>query len=327
MIISKTPYRISFFGGGTDYPIWYKKYGGEVISATINKNLYLTVRKSRGFSDHKYRIVYSKVEATNNLNKIKFKIVRKIIKSFNINHGLEIHYDGDLPAKSGIGSSSSFVVGLLNTFYLLKKNKILNKNQLAEESLKFEHKILKEVVGSQDQIAVSYGGFNSIKFYKNEKFLVSRLTNDKKFIDKLSENLVLVFTGVHRKASVVANNYIYKLNYEKKKEMFQLLELVKEAKKIINNKDQNNFGKLLHESWRIKKSVSKHISNTKIDELYETAIKHGAVGGKLLGAGGGGFFLFYVPKNKKKNFFKNNKKIKKINFKITNEGSSIIYKS
>ena len=326
MIISKTPYRISFFGGGTDYPIWYKKFGGEVISTSINKYIYLSVRDLPPFFKHKYRIVYSKTEIANNLKSIKFKVVRKILEEFKINKSLEIHYDGDLPARSGMGSSSSFVVGLVNIFNTYNK-KHLNPKKLSLQSLNFEHNIMNEIVGSQDQIAASHGGFNSIKFLKNGNYKLENFNLSQDYFKKLNDNLVLVYTGINRTARVVAKSYIDKLNNVKKKELFEILNLTQIAKKIISNKQLDEFGLLLDETWKLKKSISKTISNPKIDYIYENGIKQGAIGGKLLGAGSGGFILFYVPKDKKKNFFKNFKDIIKINFKFEKEGSKIIHNS
>lgn len=326
MIISKTPYRISFFGGGTDYPIWYKKFGGEVISTSINKYIYLSVRDLPPFFKHKYRIVYSKTEIANNLKSIKFKVVRKILEEFKINKSLEIHYDGDLPARSGMGSSSSFVVGLVNIFNTYNK-KHLNPKKLSLQSLNFEHNIMNEIVGSQDQIAASHGGFNSIKFLKNGNYKLENFNLNQDYFKKLNDNLVLVYTGINRTARVVAKSYIDKLNNVKKKELFEILNLTQIAKKIISNKQLDEFGLLLDETWKLKKSISKTISNPKIDYIYENGIKQGAIGGKLLGAGSGGFILFYVPKDKKKNFFKNFKDIIKINFKFEKEGSKIIHNS
>ena len=216
MIVSKTPYRISFFGGGTDYPIWYKKFGGEVISTSINKYIYLSVRDLPPFFKHKYRIVYSKTEIANNLKSIKFKVVRKILEEFKINKSLEIHYDGDLPARSGMGSSSSFVVGLVNIFNTYNK-KHLNPKKLSLQSLNFEHNIMNEIVGSQDQIAASHGGFNSIKFLKNGNYKLENFNLNQDYFKKLNDNLVLVYTGINRTARVVAKSYIDKLNNVKKR--------------------------------------------------------------------------------------------------------------
>ena len=326
MIISRTPYRISFFGGGSDYPSWYRENEGEVISTTIDKYLYLSLRDLPLFFKHNYRIVFSKIEIANSVNEIKFNVIKQIIKKFKIKEGLEIHYDGDLPARSGMGSSSSFVVGLINIFNEFLKNK-LTKKELALESLIFEHQILKELVGSQDQIAASYGGFNHIKFYKNDKFNVKSFNIEDSYFNKLNNNLILVYTGINRTAKYVASSYVNKLNNIKKKEMFELIEFVNEAKKIIKNKKTDEFGYLLNESWKLKKSISNNISNDKINNLYSEGLKQGALGGKLLGAGGGGFLLFYLPKHKNKNFLKKYKKIIKINFNFTNQGSSIIYNS
>lgn len=326
MIISKTPYRISFFGGGTDYPIWYKKYGGEVISTSINKYIYLSVRDLPPFFKHKYRIVYSKTEIANNLKNIKFKVVRKILEEFKINKSLEIHYDGDLPAKSGMGSSSSFVVGLINIFntYIEKK---INLRNLSLQSLHFEHNILKEIVGSQDQIAACYGGFNLIKFLKNGNYKINNYDLNQDYFTKLNDNLVLVYTGINRTARVVAKSYVNKLNNIKKKELFEILSLTQVAKKIISNKQLKEFGLLLGETWKLKKSISKNISNPKIDFIYEKGLKQGAIGGKLLGAGSGGFILFYVPKDKQQKFLINLKNVIKISFRFAKEGSKIIHNS
>jgi len=326
LIISRTPYRISFFGGGSDYPSWYNKYSGEVLSATIDKYLYLSVRELPLFFKHNYRIVYSKIEIANNINEIKFNVIKQMIKRYKINKGLEIHYDGDLPARSGMGSSSSFVVGLIKIFNSFLKNKI-SKKKLAEESIWFEQKVLKELVGSQDQIATSYGGFNSIKFYKNGNFNTYKYDIDDNFFRKLNDNLILVFSGINRTANLIASSYVKKLNSTKRKDMFELIQLVQDAKKIIKNKNLDEFGSLLHETWLLKKSISKKISTDKIDIIYDEAIKQGAKGGKLLGAGGGGFLLFYVPKQKQKHFLKNLKKVITVKFKFTDQGSSIIYNS
>ena len=326
MIISKTPYRISFFGGGTDYPIWYKKYGGEVISTSIDKYIYLSVRDLPPFFKHKYRIVYSKTEIANNLKSIKFTVVRKISEEYGINRSLEIHYDGDLPARSGMGSSSSFVVGLINIFNTYKKKK-LNPKNLSLKSLHFEHNILNEIVGSQDQIAASHGGFNLIKFLKNGNYQLKNYNLKQDYFSKLNDNLILVYTGINRTAKVVAKSYVSKLNNTKKKELFEILNLTQVAKKIIANKQLKEFGLLLDETWKLKKSISKNISNPKIDFIYESGLKQGALGGKLLGAGSGGFILFYVPKDKQKKFLKNLKNVTKISFKFAKEGSKIIHNS
>ena len=326
MIISKTPYRISFFGGGSDYPTWYLKNGGSVISTTINKYIYITCRDLPPFFSHKHRFVWSKDETVKEAKHIKHIVVREMIKYFKIKSGLEIHYDGDLPARSGMGSSSVFVVGLMNTFNNYRGKKI-SKKILAESSIRFEQKILKEAVGSQDQVAVTYGGFNKIIFRPGGNFYVKPIKLKKKVMLQLNKNLLLVYTGLKRTAHQIAKEYVNKLEGVKRSHILEILNFVNEGEIALKNGNLNNFGELLNESWLAKKGLSPTISNHKIDEIYNFAIKKGALGGKLLGAGGGGFFLFYVPQSKKSNFIKNFKKFVTIPFKFTYEGRKILYNS
>ena len=325
MIISKTPYRISFFGGGSDYPSWYIKNGGRVLSTTINKFVYISCRNLPPFFNHKYRIVWSKLEMVKKIEQINHIPIRKILQYYKIKNGLEIHYDGDLPARSGMGSSSVFIVGLLNLFNNLKGKK-LTKNELAKKSIFFEQKILNENVGSQDQIAASYGGFNKILFKKGGDFSIKPVLLSRKFRKNLNKNLLLVYTGITRNAHDIAKDYINKLERSKSSHILRIINFVDQGEKILKNGDLENFGKLLHESWMEKKSLSTYISNAKIDYIYSSAMKSGALGGKLLGAGGGGFFLFCVPLNKQKNFLKSLKKKIIIPFKFSNEGSEIMFK-
>lgn len=324
MIISKTPYRISFFGGGSDYPEWYLKNGGEVISSTIDKYIYISCRYLPPFFSHKHRIVWSKLEMVKETNQIKHNAVRELLNYMRIKKGMEIHYDGDLPARSGMGSSSCFVVGLINTINTLVKKKI-TKNQLAKKSIYFEQKILKEIVGSQDQVATTYGGFNKIKFFPGGEFKVIPVKLDRKNIIKLNQNLVLMYTGIKRTAHHIAKNYVNKLNNEKKNEIIQISKITKEAEKALKQKNFDDFGRLLHESWLIKKNLSQKISTTSLDDIYNLAMKKGALGGKLLGAGGGGFFLLYVPYEKQKKFVQYFKKFVHIPFNFENLGSKIIF--
>ena len=326
MIISKTPYRISFFGGGSDYPDWYIKNGGLVISATIDKYIYITCRNLPPFFKHKYRIVWSRVETVKRINQIKHNAVKEMIKYFEIEKGLEIHYDGDLPARSGVGSSSVFVVGLMNLLYNFNKKKI-NKKELAQKSIFFEQKILKDAVGSQDQIAASYGGFNKIILKKGGGFEVKPIILPKQTLNELSKNLLLVYTGIRRTAHDMAKTYANKLQKSKRDNILKILDFAEEGENLLKNGHLRDFGKLLHESWLEKKNLSSSISNSKIDEIYNDAILKGALGGKLLGAGGGGFFLFYVPFSKQKNFVKYFKKLTTINFKFSFEGSKILFRT
>ena len=294
-----------------------------MISATIDKHIYITCKSLPNFFNLKYRIIYSKIENVSNISEIKHSAVRNALRYSSIKDGLELHYHGDLPARSGMGSSSSFLVGLLNLLNSYK-NKKISKQKLAKDSINFEQKILKENVGSQDQIAASYGGFNSIKFLQNNTFKVKSIKSEKNFLDKLSNNLVLVYTGINRTAQHIAKSYSGNLTSKKKKNIVTILEYVKEAKKIIENQRLKDFGLLLHESWNEKKELSSKISNTKIDYLYNYGLKNGALGGKLLGAGGGGFLLFFVETDKKSFFIKKMKKFVSIPVKFSNKGSEII---
>ena len=326
MIISKTPYRISFFGGGSDYPSWYKENGGAVLSTTIDKYIYISCRNLPPFFNHKYRIVWSRIETVKELNQIKHKVIKKMLKQYKMKEGLEIHYDGDLPARSGMGSSSVFVVGLMNLLNTFKKYRI-SKLKLAKNSINFEQKILNEVVGSQDQIAAVYGGFNKIIFNRGGKFKVCSLNIRQNTINKLNKNLLLVYTGLKRTAHEIAKGYVNKLRTSKKIYILEITNLVSEAEKALKEGRLDDFGKLIHQSWLLKKKLSLSITNSKIDEIYNSALKQGALGGKLLGAGGGGFFVFYVPYFKQKKFIKYFKKFITIPFKFTSEGSKIMFKS
>ena len=211
MIISKTPYRISFFGGGSDYPSWYIENGGAVLSTTIDKYIYISCRYLPPFFEHKYRIVWSQMENVKTINEIKHRAVKEMLKYFKIKSGLEIHYDGDLPAKSGMGSSSVFVVGLMNLLNNFQ-GKEITKKMLAQKSIHFEQKILKDVVGSQDQVAAAYGGFNKITFKTGGGINVHPISIKKKTLNKLNRNLLLVYTGISRTAHDIAKGYINKLH-------------------------------------------------------------------------------------------------------------------
>lgn len=329
MIISKTPYRISFFGGGSDYPSWYLKHGGLVISTTINKYIYITCRELPPYFKHKNRIVYSKIEMVKNINEIKHSVVKSVLKSFKKEKifkksGLEIHYDGDLPSRTGVGSSSAFVVGLLN---LLNNffNKKVSKKTLVGQSIYLEQKILKEVVGSQDQIATCYGGFNEIFFSQNGKYLIHPLLTNSKDLSNLEDQLFLVFSGIRvTTGNDIANTYVSSLDKKNKNLIFEIINQANHAKKIIKDKNFNDLGPLLNETWKIKRSLSKSISNSRIDMIYKLGLKNGATGGKLLGAGGAGFILFFVPKNNKINFLRAFKNFTIVDFKFENKGTHII---
>ncbi len=324
MLISKTPFRISFFGGGTDYPAWYKKNGGSVLSTTIDKYCYITLRYLPPFFDHVHRIVYSKIEDVKNLKEIRHPSAKALLEFCNIDKGVEIHHDGDLPARSGLGSSSSFTVGLLHSLYALKGG-IVPKARLASEAIHIERNILKENVGSQDQVAVAFGGLNKISFNEEGVFRVEPMTIKKERIRLLQDNLMLVYTGVSRYASRIAGEQI-KNTRKKQAELTVMQDMVDEAVDILNSeKDIGGFGRLLSESWKFKKSLSEKISNPAVDVLYNSAMRAGAIGGKLLGAGGGGFMLFFVPPARRKKVKNALNKFLEVGFSFENEGSQIIY--
>ena len=325
MIISKTPYRITFFGGGTDYPSWYKENGGQVINATIDKYIYITCRHLPPFFDHNIRLSYSKNESISDVKLIKHPAFRETLKFFNVNKNIEIHYDGDLPSKSGIGSSSAFTVGLVNAISQFK-NKNITKKKLASYTIYIEQKMIKENVGSQDQIAAAYGGLNHIKFSKKDEFKVKKIDISKNSLTHLNNKLMLFHTGVFRKADLVSKKYINKLN-TKSKYLNEMSQMVNESINLIKQDNLDQFGKLLNESWKLKKMISSNISNSFIDDIYNTAIQSGALGGKLLGAGSGGFMMFFVPESKQKKLINALQKLLYINLNLEDDGSKIIYNS
>lgn len=326
MIISKTPFRISFFGGGTDYPVWYRENGGAVLSTTIDKYSYITLRYLPPFFSHKHRIVWSKIEMVKDVNEILHPAVKATLNFLKVDKGMEIHHDGDLPAQAGLGSSSSFTVGLLSSLYALK-GMMPSKEKLAKEAIHIERDILRENVGSQDQVAVSFGGFNKIIFSKEDEIKVEPITLGKEKLTKLQNHLMLFFTGLSRFASEIAGEQI-KNTPNKEKELTLIYQMVDEAIDILNKeRDILEFGKLLNETWKIKKRLSDKISNPAIDSIYETALRAGAVGGKLLGAGGGGFMLFFVPPENQQKVRTELKNLLEVKFNFEDTGSQIIYYS
>lgn len=323
MIISRTPFRISFFGGGTDYPVWYKDNKGAVLATTINKYCYITCRYLPPFFEHKHRIVYSFIENVKDTSKIKHPAVKACLKFMRIRQGVEIHHDGDLPARSGLGSSSSFTVGLLHTLYALK-GIMPTKRQLAHDAIYVEQKIIKENVGSQDQVLAAFGGFNRIEFGGDHHTLVKNIIIRQDKLEQFQSYMMLFFTGLSRTASDIADEQINN-TLKKKKELRLMYNMVDEAVNILNGKQIKNFGRLLHESWELKKNLSHKISNAHIDDIYNTARKNGAIGGKLLGAGGGGFMLFFAEPEKQAIIKKKLDKLLYVPFRFENLGSQIIF--
>lgn len=325
MIISRTPFRISFFGGGTDYPVWYKEHGGAVLATSIDKYCYITLRYLPPFFDYKHRIVYSKTEQVKNISEIMHPSVRETLGFMNLDRGIEIHHDGDLPARTGLGSSSAFTVGFLNALYALK-GKMVTKRQLALEAIHIEQDLIKENVGSQDQTTAAFGGFNKIEFGGEQHIEVKPITINSEKIQLFQDHLMLFFTGFVRTASEIAGEQIKKTP-KRKNELERMSEMVDEAIDILNSSslDVTDFGRLMHETWMIKRSLTDKISTNKIDKIYEDALQAGALGGKLLGAGGGGFILFFVEPKLQPKVKKKLKNLLYVPFKFENLGSQIIY--
>lgn len=324
MIITKTPFRMSFFGGGTDIPEYFVNDKGAVISSTFDKYVYVIVRHLPRFFEHTSEIIYSKIEKVNMVDDIMHPMVRNAMKYLDM-HELHISYDADLPARSGLGTSSTFAVGLLNAFYALK-GKFVSKQKLANDAIYVERTLCQEDGGWQDQIAAAYGGLNRIDFQGNE-FRVTPIIISQERKRQLNDNLMLFFSGFTRFSADIQKTTKQSLN-KKKQQLEQMLSLVDEAQNILenNNRDLDDFGRLLDKTWKLKRGISSEISTNSIDELYCKGIKAGALGGKLLGAGGGGFLLFYVPKNKQ-NAVRKALDLLEVPFEFENDGTRVVYYS
>ena len=327
MIISRTPTRISFFGGGTDYPVWYLENGGMVLSTSINKYSYITVRYLPKIFDYKFRIRYFKTEEVQSLDEIKHPSVRECARSLGIVDGFEVIHHADLPAGTGLGSSSTFTVGMLHSFYSLL-NYMPTKRELALEAIKIEQEVIGESVGSQDQIAAAFGGFNKITFGGKNKFEVDPIIMKKERLVELHSKLLLCFTGFSRSASDIARHQILETP-SKVRELRVMEELTNEALNIVRDplSDLNDFGKLLGENWKMKRSLTPKISTSAIDEIYRTALNNGAIGGKILGAGGGGFMLLFADESKHQSIRNALFNIEFVPFRFEETGSKIVYYS
>src|SRR6185312_3371407 len=324
MIITSTPLRISFFGGGTDYPVWYREHGGSVLATTINKCCYITCRQLPPFFEYHSRISYSRVENVDRNDAIVHPSVRACLQFMKINEGMEIHHVADLPARTGLGTSSAFTVGLLLALYALK-NQMRDKHSLNADAIHVEQELLKEAVGSQDQTSAAYGGFNRINFHPDGAIEVKRVLAQPSRLAELEQHMALFFTGFSRIASEVATEQV-RITPHKKKELEAMMQLVDEAESIVANSTRplREFGKLLHESWQIKRTLTHKISNANIDEIYEAGLSAGALGGKLLGAGGGGFMLFFVPPEKRNALRERLKKLLCVPFGFSHRGSHVV---
>jgi D-glycero-alpha-D-manno-heptose-7-phosphate kinase len=293
VIITRTPYRVSFFGGGTDYPAWSREHGGAVLSTSIDKFAYISCRHLPPFFEHHSRVVYSNIELVTDNAQIDHPSVRETLRYMGITEGVEVHYDGDIPARTGIGSSSSFTVGLLHALYALR-GRMPSKRQLAEDAILIEQQLIGENVGAQDQVAAAFGGFNHIAFLPGGGFDVSPVILPAERLKAFVEHLLLVFTGFSRNASEIAAKQVQATPL-RRAELRAMRDMVDEALAIVSGRgDLADFGRLLHEGWRLKRSLTEAISTPAIDDIYTAAQTAGALGGKLLGAGGGGFALFFV---------------------------------
>ncbi|MDR1518975.1 MAG: kinase [Planctomycetota bacterium] len=324
MIISRTPFRISFFGGGTDYPAWVEKHGGAVLSTSFDKYNYITCRVLPPFFDHKHRISYSIVEHVRGADEIRHPAIRAAVAGYMGDIGLELHCDADLPARSGLGSSSSFMVGLLHALEALKGRQA-SREWLAREAIRYEQEILRENVGCQDQVAAAFGGLNIIHFNPGGEFKVEPLILPRERKKDFCRRLMLFFTGFSRTASEVAKSQVDNID-RNAAELQRIRAMVDEAAAILaSGRDINLLGELLHQGWQSKRALSDKISTGEIDAIYEKARAAGAIGGKLLGAGGGGFIIFFVEPEKQAAVRQALKGLIHVPFRFESEGSRIIW--
>jgi len=324
MVISRSPYRISFFGGGTDYPAWIRENGGAVLATAIDKYCFITCRYLPPFFEHRLRVVYSKIEDCQNAADVQHPVVRTVLGMLRLDRGLEIHHDGDLPARSGMGSSSAFTVGFLHALYALM-GRMTSRQQLAIDAIHVEQDLIKETVGAQDQILAAFGGFNFIEFKRDRTFRVEPVTLPGERLRELNDSLMLFYTGLRRTASDVAATYVADIA-ARTKQLTRIRQMVNEGLSILcGTGSLDAFGDLLDESWHLKRSLSGAVSNTQVDEIYAEAKRGGARGGKLLGAGGGGFVLFYVPPDCRKQVRERLRNLLWVPFRFDTTGSQIIF--
>lgn len=326
MIITKTPFRMSFFGGGTDMEDYFKEYGGAVISTTFDKYCYVNVRHLPRFFDYTNEISYSKTERVKTVDEIQHPAVRNAMKMLDM-HELRLTYEADLPARSGLGTSSSFAVGMLNAFYSLK-GKFADKRKLADEAIYLERVLCNESGGWQDQIAASFGGLNRINFSKDGYEVVPIIISPERK-KQLNHNLLMFFTGFTRFSSDIQKTNSITSSAEKINRLHEMYKLVDQAEAVLqdSHSDLDDFGRLLDYTWQLKKNTGEKISTSSIDKLYEEGVKAGALGGKLLGAGGGGFLIFYVQPEKQEAVKKAMKDLLYIPFEFENSGTKVIYYS
>lgn len=322
MIITQTPFRMSFFGGGTDFPDFYEKHGGAVISTSFDKYCYVNVRHLPRFFNYSSEFSYSKIERVQNVEEIQHPAIREAMKYLDM-YEIRLTYEADLPARSGLGTSSSFAVGMLNAFYALK-GKYVDRRKLADDAIYLERILCKEMGGIQDQIAASFGGFNRINFDKNG-YTVRPVIIPIERKQKLNHNLMLFFTGFSRFSSDIQSSTQEALK-AKEQQLIEMLRLVDDAEKILTSKcNLDEFGKLLNYAWELKRGITNKISTDTIDCVYDKAIGAGATGGKLLGAGGGGFLLFYVNEERQDDVKNALKDLLYVPFEFENMGTNVIH--
>lgn len=323
MIYTKTPFRMSFFGGGTDIQAFFAEYSGAVLSTTIDKYCYVSVRHLPRFFNYKNQLTYSKIEKVTEIDEFEHPFVRNAMKYLDM-HELCISYDADLPARSGLGSSSSFAVGLLNAFHALK-GQYVSSEQLAKEAIHVERVLCAESGGWQDQIAAAYGGMNRIDFGP-DGFKVSPVIIQKERKEQLNRNMLMFFTGFSRFSSEIEKQKV-KAMRDKTAELKEMARLVDVGEAILTDRhgDLDEFGRLLHYTWQLKRGIGSGVSTDALDEIYQRAIDHGAIGGKLLGAGGGGFFIFYTPKERQASVKEALKYLLYVPFRFENSGTKILY--
>jgi D-glycero-alpha-D-manno-heptose-7-phosphate kinase len=324
MIISRTPFRISLFGGGTDYPAWFREHGGAVLGTAINKYSYISVRKLPPFFEHRYRIAYSRLEYVKEISEITHPVVREVLAEMKTEEGLEIHSDSDLPARSGLGSSSAFTVGFLHALNALR-GRMVTKSELGREAIRVEQELLKEAVGCQDQLWAAFGGFNHITFSAAGDFEVNPIILARDRRSQLMQSVMLFFTGFSRNASDVAKHQIANMPY-RARQLRGIQSMVGDALTILQE-DANpirSLGELLHESWCLKRELAKSVSTPIVDEMYEAARKSGAIGGKLLGAGGGGFMIFLVEPERRQHVRERLADFIHVPVDIDSDGSKIV---
>ncbi len=322
MIISQTPVRMSFFGGGTDFPEFYREHSGAVISTTFDKYCHVNVRELPPLFDYKTYLSYAQIEKVNSVDEIKHPAIRNAMEWLRLER-IALNYDADIPSKTGLGTSSSFSVGLLNAFYTMQ-GITKTKRELADDAIYLERTLCREEGGIQDQIAAAFGGFNRIDF-NADGYTVTPLDIPEEKKQKLNSNLLMFFTGLSRFSFEIQKSTKVAMS-KKTAELLEMLKMVDVAENILVNPDAtlDDFGRLLNETWLLKRSISSKISTDYIDEIYQKAIAAGALGGKLLGAGGGGCLLFYVPEDKHKNVRNALSGMLEIKFRFENEGTKII---